>query len=243
MSADGSMSGAGTPPAPDRLMRARRALKVSGRRLMQLAGGSWAVLADGDRRRRAVVELAAHEGATLLAEGRLVPAEGGGYVLAAGAPAPAEPEAAPGPGIFLAVGAPRSRQGGAGFVGLARRAAEAGAVLSLRQVRAGLRLIADAERSLSVPGLTMDWDAVPSSRGRRAGQAGGIAASARAATVRIAKLREAAGDGLALAWAACVEGRPLSRIESRFGLAARSGAAQLAKALEKIARAYDTLAE
>jgi hypothetical protein len=224
------------------LARARRALRLSGRRLFQLGHGGWAVLIGDDRRRRALAMLAPDAGRALVDSGEVEPAEGGGYVLAGGpverdAPAPDTP--LPGPSVFIAAGVPRSGFRGAGFLGLARRAGEAGEALSLRQALAGVRLVADAERAASTPGLTMDWSAAPASRVRRSGRDGGRSAAGRKAALRIARLMAADADGFSLAWAACVEGRSLVALERRFGLSKRSAADRLAEALETIAAGYD----
>lgn len=221
-----------------RVARARRALRASGRRLMQLGDGGWAVMVGVDRRRRVVAVLERSEGRALVEGGEVAPAEGGGYVLAArgGEPGAARPAGA---AIFSAAGVWRARRSGNGFAGLARHAGEPGAALSLRQVRAGLRLIADAERGMRTARLGMDWSATPAARGRRSGRDGGQDRAARAAMLRLARLKAADGPGFALAWAACVEGRALAAIERRFGLAKRRAAAKLAEALEGIAERYD----
>lgn len=229
----------------DRMDRARRALRASGRRLMQLGDGGWAVLIGGDRRRRALATLTPQDGRALVDGGEVEPAEGGGYVLvrdeAAGEAdaAAAQTPAMPGPSVFIAAGLHRSSMRGAGFAGLARRAGESDAALSLRQAHAGLRLIADAERAARTAGLTMDWSAAPASRIRRAGRSGGQNAAAREASLRIARLKAADAAGFALAWAACVEGRSLASLERRLGLPRRTAAARLAEALEDIAAGYD----
>jgi hypothetical protein len=231
----------------DALARARRALQASGRRLMQLGDGGWAVVIGGDRRRRALATLKPNDGRALVDRGEVQPAEGGGYVLV-GAPTANDAQAPdlatpgppmPGPSVFIAAGLLRSRTGGAGFTGLARRAGEGDAALSLRQAQAGLRLIADAERAARTPGLTMDWTATPASRVRRGGRGGGLGAASREAATRIARLKAADAKGFALAWAACVGGASLVSLERRFNLAKRSAAGKLAEALEMIAAGYD----
>jgi hypothetical protein len=219
------------------LARARRALRASGRRLMQLGDGGWAVTIGGDRRRRALATLKPGEGRALVDGGEVMPAEGGGYVLVGAEVATDVPMS--GPSVFIAAGLHRSRSAGAGFAGLARRAGEGDAALSLRQAQAGLRLIADAERAARTPGLTMDWSATPASRVRRGARGGGWGAAAREAALRIARLKAADARGFALAWAACVDGVSLARLDQRFGLAKRSAAGKLAEALEGIAAGYD----
>ncbi|MDZ4761741.1 MAG: DUF6456 domain-containing protein [Alphaproteobacteria bacterium] len=221
----------------EKARRAARMLQVSGRRLMCL-GAEWGVLAGGDRRTRPMTRLSAGSAARLIASGVVKRAPGGGFVLAEAAGREHAPET--GPGIFIVAGAPRSRRRGVGFQGLAQRALVGEGPLSLRQMRAGVRLIADAEASLRSRGLTMNWDAAPVDRVRRGGGTGGLGAPAREAARRIARLRSEVGDGLMdLAWAACVQGCPLGALERRHGLAARSGSARLALALERLAAAYD----
>lgn len=218
--------------------RVIRALAVSGRRMFPLPDGSgWGIVHAGDRRRRPVLKAGDALVRAMAADGELVEAAGGGWVVAgpvAGAAGPAEP---------LAPAAPRSRLGGAGFAALALKAARGEGSLTVREAAAGRRLVADAEASLRLRGLSMNWDAVPADGGGRApggggGGPGGLAAMA--ARQRLERLRGAAGDrAFDLAWAACVEGLPLAALERRFGLAKRSAARRLSQALEKLADAYE----
>jgi hypothetical protein len=210
---------------------------MSGRRLIQLGDGRWAVLVGNDRRRRVLAMLTPDAGRALVDSGEVQPAEGSGYVLVSMQATREAPM--PGPSVFIAAGLPRSNTGGAGFAGLARRAGGAGDALSLRQAQAGVRLVADAERAARTPGLAMDWSASPASRVRRAGRDGGLVAASRDAARRIERLRAGDAEGFALAWAACVEGLSLARLERRFQFVKRSAAAKLAEALETIAAGYD----
>ena len=73
------------------------------------------MIGGGDARARAVIELAEDAALRLLAMETVRAAEGGGYVLGEG-----DDAATPGPGAFMAAGAPRSQRSGAGFVALAR---------------------------------------------------------------------------------------------------------------------------
>lgn len=213
--------------------RALRAMAISGRRLLE-RGDGWAVVVSVDRRRRPLLKLSDAEARELIADGRVSAAAGGGYVLE-GAVAPAC-----GPSAFVAAGRPRSRRGGAGFVGLAMRAARGEGPLSLRQAEAGLRLVKDAETAGQRPGLTMDWDAPAADRRPRGPGRAGLLDAAKDAEGRLAKLERAVGaDAFALCWAACVEALPLRALEARFGLARRSGPARVGEALEAVAGAYD----
>jgi hypothetical protein len=224
----------------ERELRALRMLATSGRRLVRREAG-WAVLPGSDLRRRPVLHLTLEEGARLMASNRITAAtQGPGYMLAdrPGEMEPQEPR--PGPEVFRAVGAPSSRIGGAGFLGLARRAESGDGPLSLRAVQAGLRLVADAEASLRRPGLSMNWDAIPADRGRRAAGSGGLGTAARAAANRLAHVASRIGPTRhALVWAACVEGWPLSRLAAQRGLAIRRVGEALGEALEALADAYD----
>lgn len=216
------------------LGRALRLLAPSGRRLVRRASG-WAVIGGGDARARAVMELAESAALRLLAMDEVRAADGGGYVLTGG-----DEATTPGPSVFIAAGEPRSHRAGAGFVALARRAAEGEGALSLRQASAGLRLTADVEASGRDPSLSMAWDGMPGERGRRRGGRSGRPMSAGEAVRRLARVKAHAGEfAFALAHAACVEGRPLADLEARFGLVRRSGAAALANALEAVAAGYE----
>jgi hypothetical protein len=214
---------------------AMKALALTGRRLVRRADG-WAVIGGRDRRSRAVAEVEADAARRLVASGRVAPAQGNGYVLSERA----EPAAAPGPGVLAAAGRPRSRRSGAGFVGLAWRAAEGAGPLSARQAEAGLRLVRDTESAGRDATLSMAWDAIPADRGPRSSGRGGLGGAARQAGLRLRRVRSRAGEwAYALAWAACVDGRTLEDMETKFGLARRTGAALLARALEEVASAYE----
>jgi hypothetical protein len=216
------------------LGRALRLLAPTGRRLVRRAAG-WAVIGGHDARARAVIELAEDAALRLLAMDAVRAAEGGGYVLASG-----DEAARPGPGVFIAAGQPRSQRAGVGFVALARRAAEGEGPLTLRQSSAGLRLTADVEAAGRDPCLSMAWDGTPGARGRRQGGRSSRPVSAGDAMRRLARVKARAGaPAFALAHAACVEGRTLVDLEARFGLARRSGAEALARALEAVAAGYE----
>jgi hypothetical protein len=182
--------------------------------------------------------------AVLLADGKLAPARGGGYVLTAAAVeevTAADTEAPPsaGPWIFAVAG--RSRPGRVrGFAGLARRALTQDGLLTLRQVTAGLKLVADAEQSGRDPGLTMNWDAGPADRQRRSGRGPVRLRAARQSEQRIRRARAALGEpAFALVWSACIEEAPFSYLEQRYRLPPNGGARALAKALERLADLYD----
>jgi hypothetical protein len=214
---------------------ARRALKLSGRRLVRRADG-WRVISGMDRRGRSVMQVANDAALGMLAKGELRAAIGGGYVLA-----PAEDQAAePGLRIFVAAGQPRAGASSGGFVALARRAMEGEGPLSIRQASAGLRLVADAEATGRDRGLSMSWEMQVRDHGRRSGGWAGAPPSAREAMRRLRHVQVRAGEqAFALAHAACVEGRPLAWLEVRFGLPSRGGADALVDALEQVANAYE----
>jgi hypothetical protein len=145
-----------------------------------------------------------------------------------------------GPAVFDAAGVGRRRAGGSGFLGLARRAEAGEGPLSLRAVRAGLRIIEDAEASHRRPGLTMNWDAIPADRGRRAAGDGGLMRSARAAAERLDRIaRQIGRNRYQLAWRACVEGETLSRLAQQGGVSRSRTADLVCEALEAAADAYD----
>jgi hypothetical protein len=221
--------------------RMMRRLAVSGRRLVWREA-RWVVLArEGDRRTRALGEMARARVEAMIATGELRRAEGGGYVLApearaAMAAAPAEA----GPGVFVAAGLARPRLGGAGFAGLAARAQAGEGPMSRRAAMAGVRLASDAEQAARTTRTTMDWSATPATRGRRAAGEGGPDEGARAASARLARVSRFAGaEAMRLAWAACVEALALATLERRFSLPKRTGAARLNAALEQVAAGYD----
>lgn len=217
--------------------RVLRALFETKRRLEREGTSLWSVRSSQDRRRRPIAWISVRDAAWLVEDGALVAAEDGRLKLAAAERArltalPADPKA------WMAAGLPRARATGETFVTMALKAQQGEpSPLSLRQTAAGLRLIADAERAASSPSLSMNWDAVPASTGPRGGGEPVGGGSARA---RLAKLSEAVGEpAFAMAMAACVEGRSVRWLEDRFGLVRRRGAQALARALERLADAYD----
>jgi hypothetical protein len=242
-----SVSATGPDTPADMMQLARdarllRALDSSRRRLVRTDAG-WAVV-DGSQSKR-MMDATREEGERLLERGWIEAATaGGGYVLSGAgrdAERPVLMNWAPGAGasVFLSAGRPRARDGGAGFPGLAHRAQMGEGPLSLRQAQAGLRLIADVERSGADPSLSMNWNAVASSRMRRSGERGGawIAMEARR---MLARVEATAGkDAFALAKAACVDGLSLRALGARFGLARGDVGEALSVALEKVADAYD----
>jgi hypothetical protein len=220
-----------------------RELRRSGRRLVERKP-DWVVLGGDGAHAAVVAVLAPADVALLAAEGRIVKAASRGYVLCAAdmVEATCAPDAPPatGPWLFEAVGVLRSRIGGAGFEGLAKRAQAGEGPLRLREAAAGVRLIEDAEASARGDRLTMDWDGVAVDRQRRTGRSGGLALAAREAAQRIERLKTVVGEArFALAWEACVEALPLTVIERRRGLERREIHAELSAALEAIAAAYD----
>jgi len=221
--------------------RALRALAITGRRLFRMSDGRWGVLGNGDRRRKPLVMLAADTVEQLAREGKLMPSDEETFVLTGASAAPVWPPPPP-RAVFLAACArrPGRTNGGIGFAGLAMQAREGRGPLSLRHVQAGLRLAADAERAAGDPRLTMNWDAGPVTRQRRAGVAGGQIGSAHAATRLLRRLRAKMDEETwRMAWGLCVDAETLRTIRSRFSIAQGDLHTRIAEALERLAAAYD----
>lgn len=228
-------------PAATRDIAARllSTLRISGRRVVEMEPGAWAVLGRPDRRTRRLLSV---DGATitrLLAERKLDLTADGACVLAEGVIAPPPPSASA--YAFIAAGRPRRNGAPAkGFLGLAVLARRGRGPLNLRQVKAGLQLIADAEQEANSKGLTMNWDAGPADKLRRGPRRGGQPAAGASATARLKRVRGLAGESSwRLAWLACVEGATLGAIKTQMGLGQRALGAALARALEDIANAYE----
>jgi len=236
-----SAAGAEAPASPkqDVAARALAALRISGRRLAELRPGLWAVLSRADRRSRAMVVVDGETVARLLADGSIRETEDGDCVLSEGA------VIAPAPSLSLwaliAAGRKwRSTESFKGFIGLAVLARRGEGPLSMRQVKAGMRLVADAELETNSGGLTMNWDAGPSDRRRRGPQGGGQSASSAQASARLKRVQALAGEeAWKLAWIACVEGVSLKDLKARSGLGQRTLGPALARALEQLANAYE----
>lgn len=215
-------------------------LRISGRRVVEMAPGAWAVLGRPDRRTRRLLSVDGATVARLLAERKLSLTTDGACVLADGvviAPPPPSLSA----NAFLAAGRTRrSGEAGKGFLGLAVLARRGKGPLNLRQVKAGLRLIADAELEANSKGLTMNWDAGPADAQRRGPRRGGQSAAAASATAKLKRVRGLAGEASwRLAWPACIEGATLKSIKTQTGLGQRTLGPALARALEDIANAYE----
>jgi hypothetical protein len=220
------------------LRRAVRQLRRSGRRLV-LRDDGWAVLHCGSP----VVRLTPEEVAYLAAEGHVVEAQGGGYVVASATTeeATSAPDAlVTGVWVFAAAGCPVAPVSGRGFERLARKARSGQGPLTLRQAEAGLRLIIDAEAAARTPGLTMDWSNTVTDRQRRRGRDGGLTFTARTAARRLETITNTIGAApFALAWRACVERRSLSKLAAELDITFRVAASRLSTVLEDIADAYD----
>lgn len=175
----------------------------------------------------------------LLAEGKLRVVEDGACALAEGIVGPPAPSLSV--SAFIAAGRPqRNGEPAKGFLGLAVLARRGRGPLSLRQVKAGLRLIADVEQEENSRGLTMNWDAGPADAQRRGPRKGGQTASASNASVRLKRVRSLAGDhSWSLACMACVEGATLQAIKRRMAYSQRGVGLALSRALEDIANAYE----
>lgn len=219
--------------------RALRALAVSGRRLMLLADDAWGVLSGRDRRFRPLVRLDGETVMRMVAAREIVAADEQSWVLApdyvAETPSPAPRW------VFTATAARRvgERMRGFGFIGMARQARAGGGPITLRQARAGLRLIADAERAMADTRLTMNWDAGPSDKNRRGGTSGGRVGSALAAATELRRVRRRMGEpAWRLLWSLCVDGDSLNRAMKRFAITQTQIKAQVEQALDKLAEAY-----
>lgn len=220
--------------------RALRALKISGRRLVRLGDDVWGVLAGRDRRLRPVVRLDGQTVMQMVAAGELVAADDQCWVLAPGGDdLKREPV---GRWVFVAtaVRRPGARMRGFGFVGMARQARAGAGPITLRQTQAGLRLVADAERAVADPRLTMDWDAGPSDKNRRGGSRGGYVGDAIAAARILRRLRRQMGEpSWRLVWSLCVDGDSLNSLMKRFAITPPFIKARVAEALERLAAAYE----
>jgi len=224
---------------PDAAERLLVALRISGRRLVELRPGAWAVLARADRRARRLMAVDGDTVARLLHERKLQRTDDGACVLAEGLVAAPRPIVSA--WALIAAGRPRrSGEPSKGFLGLAVLARRGAGPLSMRQVKAGMRLIADAEREHNSAGLTMNWDAGPTDKRARGPQRGGQTLSAASASARLKRVRALAGeDAWRLAWLACVDGATLEALKEKTGLPQRAVGAALARALAQLANAYE----
>ena len=228
-----------------RVERIMRVLGVSGRRLVESSEG-WVVIAGTDRRRRPLLKLAAEEVARSIAEQRITPTKGGGFVIpstrygiGAGSSDDQE-EPAAGPWVYERLSAPRPK--GRGFAALAQQAFRAEGPLTMRQASAGLQLVEDAEQASRDPGLTMNWDAGPADKKRRGPGAPPASRNAIAASGRIRRVREVMAShetDFPLLWAACVQQLSLQGLQRRFNYTRRAVWPALEAALERLADAYD----
>lgn len=219
--------------------RVLRALKISGRRLAPRRGEGWAVLGNGDRRRRPILTVDGETVMRLIAEGDVVSAGEQVWVLRPEAAMPAWTR--PRQWVFTATAVRRagSRMRGYGFVGMARQAREGGGAISLRQAQAGLRLIADAERAAADARLTMNWDAGPTTR-RRAASGGGREGDALAAANLLRRLRSQMGEqAWRMVWSLCIDGDTLSALMARHAISQVLIKRRMADLLERLAAAYE----
>ncbi len=222
----------------EHVARAMRALQISGRQLMKTSAG-WSVTSGVDRRCWARLVLEDHEVERLAGDGKLTLVSEDAYVLA---DVRIEPAPRIEPWAFMVAGKRETaRSAGIGFAALAIRARKGEGPLTMRHVKAGLRLIADAERRDTSKGLTMDWDAGPVDRQRRGGTSGGRRGSAAEAARRLRRLRGLMhANAWALVWAVCVEATSLRGLKARFALSHRTAGKAVAAALEAVALAYDS---
>ena len=231
-------SGDGAASKPDQTERLLAALRFSRRRLVELSPGAWAVLARDDRRARKLMTVDGDTVARLLRDQKLRHTDDGACVLAEGTFV-----VPPNPSVYALIAAGRPRRHGAaakGFLGLAVLARRGAGPLSMRQVKAGTRLIADAEREHNSSGLTMNWGASPTDRRARGPRRGGQTASAASASAQLKRVRALLGEDVwRLVWLACVEGATLRALKEKTGLSQRAAGAALARALERLANAYE----
>lgn len=223
---------------PDQTERLLSTLRFSRRRLVEVGPGAWAVLARDDRRARKLMTVDGDTVERLLREQKLRHTGDGACVLAEGAVA-----APPSPSMSVLLAAGRPRRHGApakGFLGLAVLARRGAGPLSMRQVKAGTRLIADAEREHNSSGLTMNWGASPTDKRARGPQRGGQTASAASASAQLKRVRSLVGEDVwQLVWLACIDGATLRTLKEKSGLSQRATGAALARALERLADAYE----
>lgn len=140
---------------PDLAERALVALRISGRRLVELGPGVWAVLTRDDRCARCLMTVDGDTLARLLRDQKLRHTSNGACVLADGLVVALPPSTSA--WALIAAGRPRrSREPAKGFLGLAVLARRGAGPRSMREVKAGLRLVADAEREYDSAGLTMN---------------------------------------------------------------------------------------
>ncbi len=222
----------------ERLDRAVRALRISGRRLLKLKTG-WGVMSGVDRRCRPRLMVEAEDVERLAREGSIKAVDDGVYVLA-----DVDVLAAPAqePWAFIAAGIQRSvRNAGGGFTTLATNARRGEGPLTMRHVQAGVRLVADAELQENSGGLTMDWDAGPVDRQRRSAPAGGPKVSATGAAKRLRRVREAMDQRQwRIVYVLCVGGLSLRRMRTQFALGQGKAAGVIAEAMEALATAYES---
>ncbi len=115
--------------------------------------------------------------------------------------------------------------------------------LDERQFLAGEKLRHDYERAALGPNVTMSWDPMPPSKGRR-GARGFMdpSESALHAKERFDDALLAVGDGLSnVAWRVICNGESVSSAEKSLGWPTRSGKLVLKLALDRLAQYYHIL--
>jgi hypothetical protein len=235
---DGAVGGAIPRASEARLRRALRQLRRSARRLVRWQDG-WRVM----HNHCVVAVLSVEEGALLAAEHHVVEAAGGGMVLAAAQVV--EQDAAPdvrasGAWVFDAAGKNVPRGAGRSFDRLAQRASEGEGPLTLRHVAAGLRLIADAEFAMRLPGMTMDWSGLPADKCKSWRGFGSRSAKARDAARRIERICKALGrESFDVIWALCILRRPIPKLAALLGVSVRQLNRRLPEMFEVMAGVYD----
>lgn len=224
---------------PDIAARVLVALRISGRRLVELRPAVWGVLIRADCRSRPLLTVDGDTVQRLIADQRVRQMEDGACVLSEGAVVTPAPSLS----IWALIAAGRRRRSTEtlkGFIGLAVLARRGAGPLNMRQVKAGLRLVTDAELEANSAGLTMNWDAGPSDKRKRGPQRGGQTVTSGSASAQLKRVRVLVGDeAWKLVWTACVEGASLKDLKTRTKLSQRMLGPELAKALDLLANAYE----
>ncbi len=224
---------------PDITARVLSALRISGRRLVELRPAVWGVLTRADRRSRPLLTVDAETVQRLIADRMVRETEDGACVLSEGAVVTPAPSLS----VWALIAAGRRRRSTEalrGFVGLAVLARRGAGPLNMRQVKAGMRLVTDAEVEANSAGLTMNWDAGPSDKRKRGPQRGGQSTTSAGASARLKRVRALMDqESWKLVWTACVEGASLKDLKTKARLSQRLLGSTLAKALDQLANAYE----
>lgn len=241
----------------ERVRRALLRLSAPGAVLLPHgAAGGFAVLMNGDRRRRPLAQLSAEDVRALEADGALAPLEGGGFVLTPAGVTRARRVADGSEDAYRAQHCPiversivdrdgdvRAARGHAPSQMMARlscmKDARGAPWLNDSELRAAQRIAADWERSQAGLVRGSDWSAPPrSGAGRGASSAQEAALAARCdAGRRVADALDALAPPLRrVVIRVCVEEQGLEALERAESWPARSGRLALKLALSQLAR-------